>query len=361
MVGSADEAHDKQRQFKILSLDGGGIKGLFTARYLELVEHHLQSTWGNDARIVDAVDLVCGTSTGGIIALGIANRIPMSEICHFYETSGPKIFRRSQGFFATLKQTMLGGKFSDAPLRKALTDVFSDRTLGDSDCLLCIPTFNITQGTYEVFKYDHSEGKLSRHNRLKCIDVALATSAAPTYFPIAEIGDEDSRQYVDGGVWANNPSMLGYLEAIRYFVGSNAKFRSFSLFSISTLRGASGRPPFLKRQRGFVRWAPDLFELGSIGQSEFCDVFLSSIHINPDMPFAYTRIHGPIPPPKQARFIKFDYANKTGFVLMKQYATDAFYESVHSQAFKNFWSEKKLYVITKARPSCAVDEQSPAP
>jgi patatin-like phospholipase/acyl hydrolase len=64
--------------------------------------------------------------------------------------------------------------------------------MGDSDCLLCIPTYDFTHGTYGIFKFDHKEGKLSRHNTVPMVDVALATSAAPTYFPLAQIAKENN-------------------------------------------------------------------------------------------------------------------------------------------------------------------------
>lgn len=135
------------KQFKVLSIDGGGIKGLYSAKILSLFEADLRQEHGDTARIVDYVDLICGTSTGGLIALALALRIPADKICQFYETKGPHIFKGSQGFFALLRQALFGGKFSDKPLRDALDEMFQEHTIADSHCLLCIPTYDFTQGT----------------------------------------------------------------------------------------------------------------------------------------------------------------------------------------------------------------------
>ena len=100
------------KQFKVLTIDGGGIKGLYSAKILSFFEADLRRVHGDAARIVDYADLICGTSTGGLIALALALRIPAEKICEFYETKGPQIFKGSQGFFALLRQTLFGGKFS---------------------------------------------------------------------------------------------------------------------------------------------------------------------------------------------------------------------------------------------------------
>src|SRR4051794_20697124 len=122
------------KPFKVLSIDGGGIKGLYSAKILELFEADLQASHGKDARIVDYADLICGTSTGGLIALALALRIPTATICEFYEKKGPLIFKGSQGRLARLRQTLYRGKFSDEPLRAALAELLQDHVIGDSDC-----------------------------------------------------------------------------------------------------------------------------------------------------------------------------------------------------------------------------------
>jgi hypothetical protein len=333
------------KKFKVLSIDGGGIKGLYSAKILSLLEADLRRVHGDAARIVDYADLICGTSTGGLIALGLALRIPAETICQFYETRGPKIFKGSRSLVSLLRQTLFGGKFSDEPLREALNELFQERTIADSDCLLCIPTYDFTHGTYGVFKFDHKEGNLSRHNCLLVVDVALATSAAPTFFPLAQIEKENNTQYVDGGVWANNPSLVGLTEAIWYFVGPGKAFDHLSLLSIASMNYGSGRPPFLKRRRSFLRWAPDLFDLSLIAQSEFTDAFLSLMQRLQIIPMTYTRIPSAEISSKQQEYIKLDLAVPRSLALMTQFATAMYHEYRKKSPVAEFFAEPKTYRI----------------
>jgi hypothetical protein len=332
-------------QFKVLSIDGGGVKGLYSARILSLFEVELRRAHGDDTRIVDFADLICGTSTGGLIALGLALRIPAETICEFYETHGPKIFRGSQSWRALLRQTLFGGKFSDEILRGALNDLFQGRTMGDSDCLLCIPTYDFTHGTYGIFKFDHKEGKLSRHNTVPMVDVALATSAAPTYFPLAQIAKENNTQYVDGGVWANNPSLVGLTEAMWYFVGPGKAYDQLALLAIASMNYGSGRPSLLKRNRSFLRWAPDLFDLSLIAQSEFTDVFLSLMQKQQIVPMTYTRIPSANVSSEQQAYIKLDLAVPRSFALMNQFATATYHEYRQKPAVQKFFAAPKTYRV----------------
>jgi uncharacterized protein len=332
------------KRFKVLTIDGGGVLGLYSATILHHFETNLRKKYGDDTHIVDYVDLICGTSTGGLIALALALRIPTETICNFYEEYGSQIFPRSESFFALVRQTLLGGKFSDKPLRLALEKIFKDRKIGDSNCLLCIPTYDFTHGTYGIFKFDHKEGKLHRHNKLLMVDVALATSAAPTYFPLAQIELENNTQYVDGGVWANNPSLVGFTEAIKHFVGSGKLYQCIDLLSIASLNVGSGKPPLLNRHKSFIQWAPDLFQLSLIGQSEFAHIFLETIQREGTYPLTYTRIPTAKIDGQQADYIKLDSANASSFALMKQYGTDMYYRYQNTPNVQSFFTERKTYL-----------------
>ncbi len=335
-------------QFKILCIDGGGIKGLYSAKILSHFESELRRVHGDAARIVDYADLICGTSTGGLIALALALRIPAETICEFYEKKGPQIFKGSQSVLALLRQTLYGGKFSDKPLREGLEEMFQKRTIGDSDCLLCIPTYDFTHGTYEIFKFDHKEGNLSRHNGLPMVDVALATSAAPTFFPLAQVAGENDAQYVDGGVWANNPSLVGLTEAIWYFVGPGKQFDRMSLLSVASLNSSAGKPPLLKRRRSFLRWAPDLFDPSLIAQSEFTDIYLTMMQSRQIVPITYARIPSAAPSREQTRYITLDLATREAFTLMKQFAADMYHQHRKSPVVQAFFAEPKTYRVRPA-------------
>jgi hypothetical protein len=330
-------------QFKVLCVDGGGIKGLYSAKILSHFEAELRRAHGDSARIVDYADLICGTSTGGLIGLGLALRIPAEQICAFYEEAGPRIFKGSSTWLALVRQTLYGGKNSDAPLREALEQMFQRRTIGESDCLLCIPTYDFTQGTYEVFKFDHPEGRLSRHNALPVVDVALATSAAPTFFPLAQIPGENETQYVDGGVWANNPSLVGLTEAIWHFVGPQKQFDRLSLLSIASLNSSAGKAPLLNRHRSFLRWRQDLFDMGLIAQSEFTHIFLTMLANRQIVPMTYSRIPSAEIARAQSAFITLDGATREAFALMKQYAADMYHAHKNAASVQAFFAEPKTY------------------
>jgi uncharacterized protein len=331
------------KPFKVLSIDGGGIKGLYAATILAEVELALQQREGPDVRLVDFVDLICGTSTGGLIALALALRIPASRVCAFYEQHGPAIFRGSHRLPARVRQIVCGGKFSDRVLRAALVEMFQTRTIGESDCLLCIPTYDVTHGTYGIFKFDHPEGQLVRHNKLSMVDVALATSAAPTFFPLAQIGAEHNTQYIDGGVWANNPSLVGYLEASRYFVGAGKAYDHLTLLSISALSVGSGKSPGLRRRRSFAAWGADLFEPGLVGQSEFADVFMQFLTAEPMNALTYLRIPSPPISREQARFIQLDLADRRSLDLMKQFARQMYHHYRMRPGLMEFFATRKTY------------------
>ena len=164
-----------QKTFKILSIDGGGIKGLYSATILK----RLEEKYG---LIPDYFDLICGTSTGGVIALGLAASLPCKKIIEFYQDYGPKIFpynSRPARFLAGVKQTIISSKYQDNVLKEALTYVFNDLRINDSCCCLCIPAVNLATMQGIIFKTSHVK-ELTRDGDLKMVDVALATTAAPT-------------------------------------------------------------------------------------------------------------------------------------------------------------------------------------
>lgn len=291
----------EKKTFKILSIDGGGIKGLYASTILE----HLEEKYS--CSISDHFDMLCGTSTGGLIALALSLGIPARTISDFYIKQGGKIFPYIP-FLNSLKQVLWGGKFSDKNLKKSLTEVFGEKKIGESKNLLCIPSYSYTDARPWIFKFDHKEGNLDRDNKAKYVDIALATSAAPTYFPLCEISYYDSKQFIDGGVCANNPTLVGLIEALRYFVGKGKKYHDIKILSISSLSLSGGKPIGLNRSRSFARWRSDLFEVFNTGQSSFTDYFMSSIKELDDVKIDYIRIPSAVIASEQERLVKMDKA-----------------------------------------------------
>lgn len=329
------EQSDK-KTFKILSIDGGGIKGLYSSTILE----HLEEKYS--CSISDHFDMLCGTSTGGLIALALSLGLPAKTVSEFYMNKGKQIFPYVP-FFNSLKQVLWGGKFSDKNLKQSLIEVFGENKIGDSKNLLCIPTYTYTDARPWVFKFDHKEGGLDRDNKAKYVDVALATSAAPTYFPLCEIDYYDKKQFIDGGVWANNPTLVGLIEALRYFVGKGKEYHDIKLLSVSSLTLSGGKPIGLCRKRSFVRWRSDLFDVFNTGQSSFTDYFMHSIKELNDVKIDYVRIPSAVISSDQERLVKMDKATSKALNFIRGKGNDQGEIFKKDQKVKEFFDREKTY------------------
>ena len=204
---------------RILSLDGGGIKGVFAAAFLETIEE------ATGKRIADHFDLIAGTSTGGIIALGLGLGMSAREIFQFYLNDGPRIFDHpnpldNHGVVSKLMSWARRGinkgkqlatpKYDSSELRKALERAFQAKRLGDSKTRLLIPAYNADKEDVHVFKTRHHP-RFQVDWKESAVNVALATAAAPTYFAAHPL--PSGAPLIDGGVWANNPVGLAAVEA----------------------------------------------------------------------------------------------------------------------------------------------------
>lgn len=189
-------------RFQILSLDGGGLKGIFSAAILAAIEEDLNTN------VIDHFDLIAGTSTGGILAIGLGLGLKPREMLDLYLTEGKTIFPNEFGE-ATVRQ-YFSRKFSADPLTAVLKKHFKDKRFGDSSKRLLVPAYNLGENDVYIFRTAHCEN-LRRDYKVPAWKVALSTSAAPTYFPCAR--EIDSLRLIDGGVWANNPSMVAITEA----------------------------------------------------------------------------------------------------------------------------------------------------
>lgn len=200
------------RTFKILSLDGGGIKGIYTAELLRLCEEQL----GRGEPVARYFDMIAGTSTGGIIALGLGLGISTGDITAFYRDDGRKIFPPlPEGWPGKVRQFAgwaFGPKLTYEELEEALKHRFGDHTLGEAMPRLVVPAFMMPKTEIVVFKTDHHEDFRNDH-RTPMWRVARSTSAAPTYLKGHE-HDESGRIFIDGGVWANNPAMVALVDAL---------------------------------------------------------------------------------------------------------------------------------------------------
>ena len=229
--------------FRVLSIDGGGIKGIFPAAVLAtLDQEYLQGH-----SIGDCFDLIAGTSTGGIIALGLGAGLTSCEILGMYLNEGHRVFPSREGGLRGKIRRLVSAQYDRRPLDQLLVQRLGDKTLRDSKYRLLIPSTEGRNGEVWVFKTPHHPGyTLDGDERMS--SVAAATSAAPTYFmPLKQRG----YTYFDGGIWANNPTMVALVEALSRFTTRRRDIRILSI--------GCGQKPFQvtqgqTRNSGIVHW-----------------------------------------------------------------------------------------------------------
>ncbi len=202
--------------FRILSLDGGGLKGAFTAAAL--------ASWEKQTglRVVEHFDLIAGTSTGGILAIGLGLGLSGQELLNFYLKRGAIIFPITcmhRRFWHGVKH-FFKPKYAQEVLLRELEGAYYSgskmRVLKDSICRLVIPAYHAVAGASHVFRTPHHPD-LTADAEAEAAHVALATAAAPTFFSAAKIANMVAESsYFDGGVWANSPVMAAVIEAVRF-------------------------------------------------------------------------------------------------------------------------------------------------
>jgi patatin-like phospholipase/acyl hydrolase len=275
---------EAQERFQILSLDGGGLRGVFSAAILAAIEEDL------GVRLADHFDLIAGTSTGGIIALGLGLGLRPADILAFYTDHGPRIFGNPFRLRSAL--WWFWRKYPSAALETAVRTVFDDRPFGDSTKRLVIPSYNVGDDDVYIFRTPHAE-RLRRDYRVPAWKVALATSAAPTYFPSCR--HVDGLRLIDGGVWANNPSMVAIIEAVGTLHVPVGRIR---LLSVGTYDAVVRRPRLLDRggALAWARTAPDvLLRSGSIAVNNQASFLLGKdnvLRIDPRVPAEDVSIDG---------------------------------------------------------------------
>jgi uncharacterized protein len=246
------EESKQARRFKILSIDGGGIKGAFPAAFLAEIEKSLP------APVYRYFDLIAGTSTGGIIALGLGLGLSAATITAFYKQHGRKIFPSNK--IAAPRRwvgKLLSSKYSAEPLRNALEQTFADAKIGDSKVRLLIPSFNADTGDIHIYKTRHNKRFLTDY-KVSMVDVALATTAAPTFFPAHK--GAGGAIYIDGGLWANNPVGHAVVEAMSWL---NVSAQDIQILSL----GCTQFPADFSRYKGGKDWALQAIEVALRGQS----------------------------------------------------------------------------------------------
>lgn len=201
---------------KLLCIDGGGIRGIFAIAILQALEEEVGHPIG------ELFDVVAGTSTGAIIAASVSLNKNMKEINESYKHYGGKIFTRQA------KVGLFKSVYSDRALRHLLKNAFGEVELKDITKPLLIPAVDITHGKPFTHRSNYGHPDCDDLS-IKVWDAVLSSCSAPVYFPPNKIGD----QYlsIDGGLWANNPSLVCLTEAIHFFQKS---MKEINILSIGT-------------------------------------------------------------------------------------------------------------------------------
>ena len=253
-------------RFQVLALSGGGYRGLYTAEILRRLEEE-----NRGEPLARRFDLIAGTSIGGILALGLACEIPAARLTELFEKEGGAIFPRTR-FLGILSRYsrfidrylfgLSSARYSSLGLRRVLErgDLFANLLLDHCSHPVIVPSVNYSTGTVRVFKTPHHPDCRHDHRR-PLVDVALATSAAPVFFPHHVIEDQI---YVDGGLVANGPALLALHEAEIFFKQDPADVHVLSVGAIETQVTASTKR---RLNKGILGWGKDLFTL-TIGAQE---------------------------------------------------------------------------------------------
>lgn len=229
-------AENNNEDIKILSLNGGGVRGLFSISLLAKIEEILEDKYSlTDVRIGEYFDLITGTSIGGILALGLASGKSARELLTAFEENAPKIFPAWRfRFKKTL--TLFRPIYRSEPLYDTIKSMIGeDIRFKDLDRRVIIPAVNLSNGRPKFFKTAHNPD-FNLDDNIRLIDAAMATSAAPTYFKPHFCADLKS-YFADGGLVSNNPSFAGLKEVLIDMKTdfASAKISNIRILNIGTL------------------------------------------------------------------------------------------------------------------------------
>lgn len=239
----------------VLSIDGGGVRGIIPGVILAYLESQLQEIDGEDARIADYFDVIAGTSTGGLITTMLAAPNPKDnrplfaakEIVPFYLQNLPSIFPQESGIFAPLiniTKALTGAKYNGEYLQKLIRNMTQDTLLSQTLTNIVIPSFDVQNLQPTIFSSYQIDAEPTLDVPLA--DICIATSAAPTYLPAHYFAKKDEngkviKEYnlIDGGVCANNPTMVAIREVTKNMIrlgrsGNGIGYDRFIVISIGT-------------------------------------------------------------------------------------------------------------------------------
>ena len=331
---SEESGQHNNKKYRVLSIDGGGMRGLFSCSYFQGMVKTSKSRFGVDLDDIGSeFDLIVGTSTGAILGAGLAAGIPLTDICDLYTEFGLQIFPKK---LPENKPKLLFhnrpklNKVGDEALRAVLKSKFSDLTFAglykERQISLAITAVNCTTHRAYVFKTPHDKSSSQRDNDVTIADACLASSAAPIYRSIAVINQTESNlddsMFIDGGLWANNPVLVSLIEALR----NTTDEQEIEIFCLGTSPAPAGSVLDEKDPHwGLRKWkfGGRAIEYAMDSQTQVYDDMATMLlaHINRDV--SITRFPQPVPSADQASLLALDDASPESMKLLKQLASRA--------------------------------------
>lgn len=248
-------------KFKILSLDGGGIRGIYTAHLLKRIQEELK------INLREYFDLIGGTSTGAILAASIAIDYPIEEVIKLYKTKGKYIFNNKTKKIPLLKllSGLICSKYGNNNLDEELFNIFKDitfeRLYNEKKVNLLLFSTDIINGIPFVFKTPYNK-KFVRDRKILLKDAILASTAAPYYFKPYELEINGSKYLLaDGGLWCNNPSICLIAEAKKYFNKSLDEIKVLSIGTIDSKNYFSFENKLLRKLGGLIFWNKKIVDI----------------------------------------------------------------------------------------------------
>jgi patatin-like phospholipase/acyl hydrolase len=267
---------DSTRPIRVLSIDGGGIRGIIPARILTELEQR------TGAPVSALFDVMAGTSTGGILVLGLTKPVKgtncpahsAAQMMEFYAELGPVIFSKPLGHWLTSLNGLVRSRYPDGTVERVLTDFFGDARLKDATTSVFIPSYELERHTPFFFRSAMARTRPDYDFPMHV--VARSTSAAPTYFPPERIPIPGTSGYyalIDGGVFANNPAACAYVETrVNY-----SEAADITLVSLGT--GKSNPPVSLAKAEdwGVAQWARPILDTVLDGVSSTVEYQMRSL------------------------------------------------------------------------------------
>lgn len=255
------------------------MRGVYQAAYLSTFASRVAGAGDSGARvdIGRAFDLIAGTSTGAIVACALAAGEPLERVHALYREHGNQIFpwqwaRAVPGLGLVVRGSGLANRYGDEALRKILEGVFAEMTIArvyrDRGIALAIPAVDINRHSAVVFKSPHLKRLNGRDNDRTLVDVCLATSAAPILRSMVRLSEPGASAttavYSDGGLWANNPGIVGMIEAVEILRDRGESERPIHLFMLGTLPAQGGEEiSDAALHRGAFGWRAGLRAIGA--------------------------------------------------------------------------------------------------